>query len=246
LNIQSKATPASLNNVSNLLGTTSTEDILSTISPPASPPAAATTIQRSSHRTSQSAKKWHYLSPGCMAQSQPNADNPLSTPSDSLTDHLTIQTGCNDPNRIQRLVQAIEAIKSAARLPSRSYETLWSAREGLFDGTETGHEGWMCRLVRGRKRIKESRETLDCASRLSLMFAVQFVDYMEKWMGLPLKSGQSGITRRTSACKAVSQDWGIELKKVIKYNQRSGTYFYLLDKAGPGILLELGSKVTYL
>lgn len=233
LNASQTSGAVHLNNIAN-----PTETTIS----PKSPTPSATLLQKSP-RASQAITKKNLIPP---AQLQPTAEILLSTPNNSIVVGLVAQTKCDDPKRIQRLVQAVEALKLAAPLPPESYEKLWSAREGLFAGNETGLEGWMCRLVRGRKKIDESLQASDCASRLSLMLIPQFVDYAEKWGGLSPKSGKSGYGRRSLAMEVAAQACGVSLDTLKQYIARTRNYFYLLQKVGPGYVLELGSGVTSL
>lgn len=47
---------------------------------------------------------------------------------------------------------------------------MWYGKEKIFDGTKTGLSGRLCRLLRGRERIRKGMDEYDYANRLSLLF----------------------------------------------------------------------------
>jgi hypothetical protein len=79
-------------------------------------------------------------------QSNDLADSLISTHSASIPEGLAAQTKSNGINRIQNIIRAVEALKTAAPLPLESYRKLWCVKVELFVGDESGMKGWMCRL----------------------------------------------------------------------------------------------------
>jgi hypothetical protein len=120
---------------------------------------------------------------------------------------------------------------------------LWGGKEQIFDGTETGSSGRLCRLLRGRKRIRKGSDEYDCANRLSLLFIGNDVEYLQTTSEKQLASGRG---RKTIALETLAEDSSIPLATIKEDYKRGRNYMKLLAEAGPGSLLELGSDVAAL
>lgn len=75
------------------------------------------------------------------------------------------------------------------------------------------------------------------------MLVSQFVDYIEKGTK---SAPNSGISRRSAALESAARNCDIPLETLKRDVNKAANYFYLLEKAGLGHLLELGFKVTSL
>jgi len=168
---------------------------------------------------------------------QSTADNSSS----SLVAEKYFKGRCSDPDRIHRLVRIVRAFNDAKALPERCYEELWSPKKGLFNGSESGLDRFR-RLQRGRTKIMQHIIEYDCANRLGLMFVAHDVDHLSL-MSADLKLGP-GRSRKTAAFEKLADISGTELQSLKEDYKRSRNYFHLLEKAGPGTLLELGSQVA--
>ncbi|CAG8980234.1 hypothetical protein HYALB_00009816 [Hymenoscyphus albidus] len=143
--------------------------------------------------------------------------------------------------RVQRLVRTVRGLEKAAALPLQSYERLWSTKGKIFEGSETGPSGRLCRLQRGRQKIRQGNGEYECASRLSLLFLANDVDHIYSSNKLKLSSGRG---RKTIAFEELAESSGISLNTLKDDYKKSRGYMQLLAEEGPGSVLEVGSEVT--
>jgi hypothetical protein len=151
----------------------------------------------------------------------------------------------NNQVRVRRLTRIVRGFEQATALPLESYEKLWSAKEDVFAGIETGPGGRLLRLQRGRKKMKQASTEYECASRLSLLFLSNDVDHILSTdvdeLEMELSSGRG---RRTVAFGKLAKSSCIPLDILKQDCGRARNYIQLLAEAGPGSLLELGPDVN--
>ena len=144
---------------------------------------------------------------------------------------------------VRRLAKAIEGFKAVTPLSPESYETLWSAKEAVFDGPEGGLIGSFCRLQRGRNQMKQAISEYDCAGHLSLMFCANHVDYTVNAVERKLSTGHG---RLTAAYKQLANGSATPEKDLKEDYKKCRNFFQVLDEEGPGWLLLVGPNMTAL
>ncbi|TGO43911.1 hypothetical protein BCON_0735g00010 [Botryotinia convoluta] len=148
-----------------------------------------------------------------------------------------------DQDRIKRLNRAIRGFREAKALPQESYNTLWSSKDGIFESPKEELRRF-CRLQQGRKNIVFGSAGYDCAARLALLFLSHDIDHMEEEQR-QLKVKHQHKTK-TSVFKDLARISGTLLVDLKNDYKKSKNYTFLLEKAGPGSLLEIGSNVSSL
>ncbi|TGO91201.1 hypothetical protein BPOR_0035g00020 [Botrytis porri] len=148
-----------------------------------------------------------------------------------------------DQDRIKRLNRAIRGIQEAKALPQESYNTLWSSKDGIFESPKEELRRF-CRLQQGRKNIVSGSAGYDCAARLALLFLSHDIDHMEEEQR-QLKVKHQHKTK-TSVFNDLARISGTSLVDLKDDYKKSKNYTFLLEKAGPGSLLEIGSNVSSL
>lgn len=126
-----------------------------------------------------------------IAEPQPTINASLLDPNIRIARHFKKIIPGAIPGRIQRLVRVVRGFVEAQALSLESYGTLWSAKNGIFDGFENGPSRF-CRLQRGRRRIILGTAEYDCAARLALMFVNHDIDHLSQ---VPKNSKHLGLSR---------------------------------------------------
>jgi hypothetical protein len=131
------------------------------------------------------------------------------------------------------LVRLTKSILDAKIFDDDFYETLWSAKEGPFDGLESLNR--ICRLQQGWNKFMRRDNEYRCAYPLILLFQAHEVDECECNVELNLNQGQS---RKTGAFEKVAEISG-KTAKDVKTEYRKCRNYLILAREMPGILLCL-------
>lgn len=181
-----------------------------------------------------------------IAGPQPTIDASLLDPKAHVARHFEKIIPSASPDRIQRLVRVVRALVEAEALSPGSYETLWSPKDGIFEGSEDEPSRFR-RLQRGRRKITLGAAEYDCAARLALTFVNHDIDHLSQdpknLKDLNLGRGQK---RKTGAVELLARASDTPLELLKSDWSRSRNYMHLLVQAGPGSLLEIGSSVSSL
>lgn len=117
------------------------------------------------------------------------------------------------------------------------YEKLWSGNPPIPTRVDPGISSTI------DERIPNLQDQTDCKGHLYLVFLNHEIDHTaQHGLVMPLSAG---IGRKTAALKIVAEHLSRDLKVIQQHYKRSRNYMYLMRQAGPGSLLELGSKVSH-
>lgn len=143
--------------------------------------------------------------------------------------------------RVKYLVRAVDGILKAPDMSPAAYQSIWSPRAEIFEGSEPGPIARFRRLYDGHLKIKQGQEENACADRLCYIFLEHDLEHLMQTETLEMSRGRG---RKTAAfCKqAESISSTVE---AIRADRKSGrAYLQLLYEGGPGLLLRIGSQVA--
>ena len=154
-----------------------------------------------------------------------------------ISQYLAGRVEC--PRRLHRLLKVIRGSIEASQHTAAFYKALWSGSDNIFAGEAS--DSRLRRLYRGRKKIDQYLLQYECASRLSLLFLAHDIEVIK---GRPWKLGP-GQSRQFVAVLWIARHLSVSPEDIKDEWRRSQNYMRLLEKCGPGILLELGSAVNW-
>jgi hypothetical protein len=157
--------------------------------------------------------------------------------------HDELHIKCN--RQLNRLLKVAPGFVETERLNIniKHFESIWSTKFGIFETVEGETPSRLHRLLKGRQRIRQNKQLLFCADRLTLLFITHDVEERMFSIQDPLLPGQRRVTK---VWEIVAEEISENISVLKRHRDNARCYLQLLLEGGPGDLLVLRPKESYL